>query len=157
MSVWFEKYHLSHLADRFGRIMGNIRSMLTAPVFLGHHLSSVPPGSLVLFPCRPGTLCCGLAGIIAFHAPDPSDVPFDIAPLDTLVADIETGGYARCHQRGGAFENDFLGGTGCIESLWQQVQGLKRKKVFVDIFKSPGAQSEIASVAGRIDTLLSAE
>ena len=70
---------LSFLARTLRRWLAALPALLKTRGYVGLHLSRVPQGSLVLLPCSPATLCCGVAGIVAFKPENkPSDPALEI-------------------------------------------------------------------------------
>jgi glutamine---fructose-6-phosphate transaminase (isomerizing) len=64
-----------------------VAGMAKWKIYIGRALDSVPAGSIVLFPLRPGVLHCGIAGIVAVKASGIEPAP----SLDDLLETFKTG------------------------------------------------------------------
>ncbi len=126
-------------------------------ICLGRAPGSVAAPSLIFFPCRPGTLCCGLAGIVTFAAPAESASEIDIPRLDKLLAQAAANGIATCLQAGAGVEDRYLGGGGHMAAFLSAVQGLKRDRVFTRIVLQPETEERLAALAGRVADVIERE
>jgi glucosamine--fructose-6-phosphate aminotransferase (isomerizing) len=124
-----------------------LRRLRLPPVRFGRCLSRVPDGHLVLFPIRQTTLGCGIAGIVAFKRPRPAPAETPVAELRQLAQRICRSGLAHGGIPAGRAAADYLGGERCIESLWGQVQSLKRSAVFGRLCRDETLQAEIERLA----------
>lgn len=140
----------------FSRLEAHLSFWLRGDIYFGRHLSRVPAGSIVLFPCRPGTLNCGLAGIVAFKQPEKADGAAALAALDDLLNAIEADACfdtLPTHLSGGFCT---LGGDHKIGALRRQAQRLKGTDLFVEIYQHPDFQDKIRSIADRLEATVQA-
>jgi len=123
-----------------------LRRLGIRAVYFGRCPSHMPDGSLVLFPLRRTVLGCGIAGIVAFKPPRPAPAATPVTDLDALAQRMRqnslAGGFAA--ERGAA---EYLGGESCIESLWRQVQSLKRSAAFGRLYGDEALQAQIDRLA----------
>ena len=66
-----------------------ILGCLLADVYFGKHMSGVPDGSMVFFPCRDNVLCCGLTGIVSFKKKNKTDSRIDITSLKDMLKKVK--------------------------------------------------------------------
>jgi glucosamine--fructose-6-phosphate aminotransferase (isomerizing) len=128
------------VADRTRRIR-------TPRVYFGRRLSCVPAGSLVVFPVQNTLFGCGIAGMVAFKPPPPAPGPMALADLDALAGRVRSNGLASARFDAEGFAENYLGGEACVESLWRQVQSLKRAQTFARLCSDIRLQSEIDRLA----------
>ena len=123
-----------------------LRRTLATPVYFGRCLAHVPDGSLVFFPLQTLVSRAALRGS---WCSNDRPVPAPAFPLPEIVAPGRTGagrGLAP-HGADGRPGADYLGGDEVMESLWQIVQGLKRREAFGDPFRRP--RSAVGARAAR--------
>jgi glutamine---fructose-6-phosphate transaminase (isomerizing) len=116
-------------------------------VYFGRCLSNVPDGSLVILPVRSTLLGCGIAGIVAFKPPRPAPAAIPLADISTLAQCVRRNGLAGGGFQPGRLAADYLGGEACIESLWRQVQSLKRASTFTRLYGDESLQADIGRLA----------
>jgi len=69
------------------------RWLFGANVYFGKYVDRLPDGSIVFFPCSQTTLCCGIAGIVAFKNKPKERHNFKFESLEEMVRQIEDAGY----------------------------------------------------------------
>lgn len=141
-------------------IFGNLKhtlNRLKKPVYFGISPHRVPSGSIVLFPCRPGFLCCGLAGIITIAKNDPLPPEVDLSGLGEAVSAIEATCHSSCLQQNLNLQDHYFGGEQTLEDLLAAVQPLKRDGSFIQIFRDASTLGELKQLALRCQTVLSGE
>ncbi len=131
--------------------------LLKTPVYFGRSLSSVPAGSLVVFPVQRTLFACGIAGIVALKRPAAPVPEASIPGLAALAEQVAARGFDACTLAGGGLAEDFLGGAESIEALWQSVLGLKRQPGFDAIYGDTALQSRIAGIAALLGERAEAE
>jgi glucosamine--fructose-6-phosphate aminotransferase (isomerizing) len=127
-----------------------LNRLMTLPVYFGRYLSCVPDGSLVVFPVNHTMFGCGIAGIVAFKPSKASPATIALADLNALADRVRGNGLAAGGSQRERFAADYLGGEACLESLWNQVQSLKREDAFVALFGDDRLQSEIDRLAAAL-------
>ena len=136
---------------------GRWQDLMTRPVYFGRCLATVPDGSWVVFPLKRTILGCGIAGIVAFKpsGPTPGEIP--LADLTALAERVRSNGLAAGRLQAERFAADYLGGEACIESLWRQVQFLKRGTAFGRLRSDEKLQKQIDRLATRLAEYAEAE
>ena len=130
-----------------------LNRLMTLPVYFGRCRSCVPDGSLVVFPLNQTMFGCGIAGIVAFKPSKASPATIALADLNALADRVRGNGLGYGGSRGERSAADYLGGDVCLESLWNQVQSLKREDAFVALFGDDRLQSEIDRLAAALAEL----
>jgi len=130
---------------------------LKTPVYFGRCLSSVPAGSLVIFPLQRALLGCGIAGIVALKRPASPAQGLSIPGITALAERVDGRGFDACNSTDGRLAEDYLGGAEGIEALWQSALGLKRPEAFSAIFADGALQSGIAGLVAVLTERAEAE
>jgi glucosamine--fructose-6-phosphate aminotransferase (isomerizing) len=131
-------------------------SLKALRLFWGRHPRSVTGPALVLFPCLPNRLHCGLAGIVALKRADGSD-RVDVDALQALLDGIQA-----CVAPRGLGEELALA-RGCREAApgVSQLLGalgfLRRTAPFYRIFRAPELQARLGALGQRMEALLEQE
>jgi len=139
------------------RIFFTLQRRLFFSVYIGRSISSVPKRSIVLFPCRRATLCCGLAGLVAVKGSGPGAERTDLAPIESTLTRIEACGFEQCQDKGLALDSGYLGGTETVSGLLASIVALKREGPFQEIYSDTGLQSKLRDAADRIRRICEGE
>ena len=126
-------------------------------VVIGRNPQRAPAGSIILFPCIPGLLCCGLAGIIRIIEAQPASPSADPAEwADRGFQKIN----AKPMQKvlsGAITPRDYLESREALEEVQKNVHLLKTDARFMDIFFHPGKISALSDLAERMRAFLGVE
>jgi hypothetical protein len=118
-----------------------LHRLLTARVYLGRDVLSVPAGSVVFFPLQSSFLCCGIAAIVAYKNGSSTGTAASVALLEDLVKAVEDQGCQACHQDDlSGLDERYLGGKDLIESLWRQTRAIKGEEQFFAVYTDPNSQ-----------------
>ncbi|MFP4474213.1 MAG: SIS domain-containing protein [Desulfatibacillaceae bacterium] len=123
---------------------------LRTPVYLGRHPGQLEGPALVLFPCTPAILACGLAGFLAYKD-GKGDAP-DVTPagIARSLGVLETTGSRQCRAAGRDFRQTYLGGEGYLRDLWRKCRALKRNDTFAVLMTDRAMQRDVRSLAVRM-------
>jgi glucosamine--fructose-6-phosphate aminotransferase (isomerizing) len=138
-------------------IHAHLRACLPGGICFGRCPASTPQRTLIVFPCTPCTLTCGLAGMVAFGTRATPAGKMDIASLLDRYEHIETAGIEACRKKGRPLIEHYLNGDAPLNALLDAVQQLKKGTVFVDIFRSPQQQQELRQMADRLHHMIATE
>ncbi len=142
-----------HLIHSLGR---RLREVLSAEI----HVCTAPKGSrgsaLIVFPLRPATLCCGLAGIISFKRKTESLEDSYISKLFDMTAEMEKSGFSDCQEQD-CFTEKYLGGGNRTKELLEKTRFLKRGRAFIRLFQDEGLQKNLLLLAERIEKIIQTE
>jgi glucosamine--fructose-6-phosphate aminotransferase (isomerizing) len=151
------RFLLSTVSNWLPAAAGRLHRFMTRPVYFGRFLASVPDGSLVVFPLQRTSLGCGIAGIVALKPPRPAAGEIPLAELAALAERVQGNGLAGGRLQAERFAAGYLGGEACIESLWRQVQSLKRSAAFGRLCGDESLQAEIDRLAAGLAAQAEAE
>jgi glucosamine--fructose-6-phosphate aminotransferase (isomerizing) len=144
---------MARLRDAAGRLY----RLRMRPIYFGRCVSSVPAESLVVFPLRHTIFGCGIAGIVALKPPRPAPAEIPLAELSSLAQCVQQNGLASGGLQTARSAADYLGGEVCVESLWRQVQSLKRSAAFSQLCGDETLQAEIDRLAAGLAAQSEAE
>ncbi|MFZ5568928.1 MAG: SIS domain-containing protein [Thermodesulfobacteriota bacterium] len=136
-----------------GRLMG---AVLSTAVFFGKVPKGFTGRALILFPFRPATLCCGLAGIISFRRKIGTVGEFSVAELLDLTTVMEKSGFSDFDGKK-SFAEHYLGGGARIRELLEKIRILKREQAFVGIFRDEAIQGRLAGITARVEKIVQTE
>jgi glucosamine--fructose-6-phosphate aminotransferase (isomerizing) len=140
------------------RTCGWINNLLTADIYFGRSIAGVPAGSIVIFPYRDNTLCCGIAAILSYKYRKSSTAPQNTDLLKEMATQIQDQGCETCRNTEYTdIDNQYLGGEAIIESLWQAVQSLKSEERFFSVYLNSGEQEDWQDLAGRLSAIVEDE
>lgn len=141
-------------ANGFRRVLN---TLFSTRFFFGKCVNAVPAGSLVFFPLRPNTLCCGLAGIVAFKRTDEPRLPVFTELSDRIDRVLASGWKSAADMTGENLRNRYLGGESLLESIYESVCMLKGDAAFFRIFTSAPQTRWLGETAARINEAVVSE
>lgn len=126
-------------------------------LYIGTDPSSVRGPAVILFPYRPATLCCGLAGIIAIK--HEASIPDGTSYAAEIISRLEE--MERCDLSSilaGAIPVDsYLGGEAPFTAITEALLRIKERPTFRAIFTSPENTQMVGEFSGRLNGLLAQE
>ncbi len=131
-----------------------LNRLLQTGIYIGRSPSTVPAGSIVLFPCRFNTLFCGLAGIVAFKRKKQTGHAVDLASMQLAVDNIENHGFDECYEKNIDLSDNYLCGDSRIEDLLNSARALKENDSFCTVFESDDTAASIRQLTDRLNTLI---
>ncbi len=149
------KNHLLwHLTNVFRRYLS---IFLSTNIYVGRSLNHVPDSSVVIFPCRPSLLCCGLSGIVSFKRSGKTSAAHQLELLTEMAASVMSSGYATCRRNQLPLNLHYMGGEAALQALLDQSQRLKTVDVFTQIYTNPRLQQIISDISERISDNVQSE
>lgn len=145
------------LVQHVQKLICDLFSLSAANVYIGKHLSLVPEGSLVFFPCTNSTLFCGLAGIVAFKHKETTDRVFDPSRLQQTVERITAQSYTACSAKKLNLARDYLCGDEQVWQLLAAARALKGNDLYCAVFESDKAQTVIKTLTEHLDNFIAEE
>ncbi len=146
--------------DRISRLRRILKGicprLLTAPVYFGRCLATVPPGALVVFPLRSTVLGCGIAGIVTFKHP-PAAAALPITPLAAWAERLSSNGLDACLVRGSGLSEAYLGGEECIGEVGRITREFRRPDAFGRVYADPTCQAQLEKLASVLAECQAAE
>lgn len=139
------------------RLSGSISSLHRAQIYLGKSPSNVPPGSIIIFPCLPNCLSCGLVGIVAYKDKKEGKSVTDISSLNDMVREIQNSSQKKYVLKDSAVHPDYLGGEDLIRKMLEKVRSLKNNGPFYDIFSDKKKRNEIVRIAKQVARIFESE
>ena len=119
-------------------------------VYWGRHPATVVGPAVIVFPCLPNRLSCGLAGIIAVKgSTDQPSLP-DLSALSALVDAADGTGLEGLSKQTAAIDDGYLGGRQAQETLQAEIRSLKQEAAFLALFKDPTAQQTISEISAKL-------
>ena len=135
-----------------------LHNILTTDVYFGRNIAQVPRGTIVFFPYRDNTFCCGIAAIVSYKLKKSTPPRSDTAALERMFTQIAQSGYETCNKvREMDIDSHYLGGQSHIDSLWQTIQNLKCADRFYAIFTNPNDRKQLADLCDRLTAIITAE
>ncbi len=139
------------------RLCNRILDCFLSDVYFGKHMYSVPNRSIVFFPCRDNTLCCGLTGIVSFKNKKKTGNRVNVADLNDLLKKVEARRFQNCRQTELCFKDNYLGGQGDVDALLHVVHTLKENDSFYNFFIDRQRQNELSKFADRLSEIVDSE
>ncbi|MBI9082883.1 MAG: SIS domain-containing protein [Desulfobacterales bacterium] len=135
-----------------------LAAILSAPVYLGRHLSRVPAGAVVLFPAEINALPCGLAGMVAVKKRPTVPVLPDLDALETAVAVISDAGWVSGDADKAPLHADrYLSGAGALGAFFATIRDLTTDDAFFIIYTRPDARRRLEVIAEQLERIVSRE
>ncbi len=128
-----------------------------ATIHWGRHPATVAGPAVILFPCVPSRLCCGLAGIVAVKGKTDRNISIDLDALAALVDSAEADAQKTPSPQTDAVTGDTPAGQATLDSLLAEIRALKQEGPFLTLFKDPAAQRGVADLSFRLSSLLQRE
>ncbi|MFO7643456.1 MAG: SIS domain-containing protein [Desulfosarcina sp.] len=133
------------------------RASLLPTLHWGRCPGALAGPAVILFPCLPNRLCCGLAGLVAVKGARRPEPVIDFHALAALAATAEAAGLADRSAAATAIVDDYLGGQATLDALRGAIQSLKREGSFLSLFRDPAAQARLADLSLRLSAVLQRE
>lgn len=133
-----------------------LRQLLPKSIRLGIQPADAAPGTWVIFPLMPNTMCCGLAGLIAVKSAPP-DTSTGKTDIEALVTQCETHPLAALGGTDAVGAASYLGGADTLEALLALIRQYKREAQFLTLYGDPQAQAHLAAMAKRMERLIQQE
>lgn len=144
--------------DRIGSILERIIPYLNAGVYFGRYPATVPENSIIVFPCSPVILGCGIAGIVTIKRQKKAVGSIDLDDLNNRLDKIEQHRYRDCRQAGLEIDNHrYLSGKSPIDTLYRSVRSFNRSRPFHTILCDGGTREELRQAADRITAIIDSE
>ena len=99
-----------------------LRSLLRLKLYIGRSLTTVPPNSLILFPCCRATFHCGLAGIVAVKSPAGQQPDVDLDNLEMQFKHMNERSFGLCSEQNLAMEEQYLNGREALDRLFAHIK-----------------------------------
>jgi glucosamine--fructose-6-phosphate aminotransferase (isomerizing) len=131
-----------------------LRRRLPTRIRVGIRPADAAPGTIVLFPLMPNTLCCGLAGLIAVRRTATETPGDETTAIDALVDRCEARPLSAVDGAGAAA---YLGGADTLEKLLALTRRCKREGQFLPLYADPEAQEHLVAIAERLERLIQQE
>ncbi len=135
----------------------NLKAYLRAPICWGHPPAGNPTDIWVVLPASPNLLCCGLAGLIAFHRKSTPPSLEVLPAMELQAAEILKHPLARYVQGWSSPAEHHMGGDAAPDRLYQLACDLKQESPFLALFADPQVQARIGALAGRLDSFIAEE
>ena len=123
----------------------------------GRRPAAVTGPAVILFPCRPNQLCCGLAGIIAVKGSIGRPAVMEMSALNGLVDSADAAGLDTRSQQAEAITSGYLGGQDTLDTLLAEIRSFKQEAPFLALFKDPASQKALVDLSARLSALLKRE
>jgi glucosamine--fructose-6-phosphate aminotransferase (isomerizing) len=138
-------------------LLNGLKNLLGMKLYAGRSLATVPENALVLFPCSPATLNCGLAGIVAVKpaSVQPSCVHTD--DLEMTVKRIAERNFACCSDQNLPLEDQYLSGRDALDRFYSDVKRLKHATAFIDLLLDREQLNRIAGLSQKVAALVQEE
>ncbi|MFA7465024.1 MAG: SIS domain-containing protein [Syntrophales bacterium] len=143
------------------KTLSGIAGIFRYNILIGRNPEKAPPGSIIIFPCEPGLLACGLAGIIKVidaKRETPSAGPGEY-PAESLAR-----GFQKINAKpirkilsGAIAPRDYLDSREALEEMERNVHLQKTAGNFMSVSFDPGKTLDLNDLSDRMRTFLSVE
>jgi glucosamine--fructose-6-phosphate aminotransferase (isomerizing) len=138
------------LIKRFTKIGADFfRSVVLWRFFVGINPRNAPSGSIILFPCYPDRLHCGLAGIMAVKRPSQSNLMDAIEMLTRCYHQIKDKGMQSLLSQQIKI-SDYLNGNQCLQTMERSLELLKLNECFDALFFNTEQTGHIWTILKRM-------
>jgi glucosamine--fructose-6-phosphate aminotransferase (isomerizing) len=135
----------------------HIFSYLYQNVYIGRSIAGLSYGSIVFFPVQHTLFSCGLAGIVAVKKRRSESAGVPVDTLKKLSDDIAAADSTTFDPNSDKNAVTYFKDGNTINTLWEQVKGLKCDRLFYDIFSTPSLLSEIHRINQALTQLVAKE
>jgi glutamine---fructose-6-phosphate transaminase (isomerizing) len=147
----------SHARHPLSGILDRLKKWNPTRIRVGIHLADAAPGTMVLFPLRPNTLCCGLAGLIAVKEAPTAAAVGDATACESLVTRCEAHPLTAVDGTRADGVADYLGGSDTLANLLALIRQYKREAQFLALFPDQASQKVLKAQAQRLKRLIQQE
>ncbi|MBF0302257.1 MAG: SIS domain-containing protein [Desulfamplus sp.] len=130
-----------------------------------HH--NAKENSLILFPYKPNTLCCGIAALISFKGKQVAKSELlslsdsaDIAPLQEMLVSIKSRileNFIDKIDKKDSIEESYLGGETLLDNLLYHVRLLKTDSLFFEVFSNIEKEKQLDIMGKDISSVIEKE
>ncbi|MCG8565072.1 MAG: SIS domain-containing protein, partial [Desulfobacterales bacterium] len=140
------------MISRIQNAVSRLFHAIPSHICMGLSPAQAPEKSLIIFPHRPNTLCCGICALVAIKGKQghgPTDLRCFHTGLDSLEKSL-------LNQLDSSqdLEGRFLGGDALLETLFHQTQELKQEHVFQELFTDAAKTYELTQASQRFNQLV---
>ena len=139
------------------RVKRIISCGLRRKVYFGRHMSHVPPGAIVLFPCSLKQFNCGIAGIVAIKHPSQGEPTAVLPELENALDQMTAHSYHECVAHEFQLKEHYLCGQSAVTDLLDQARTLKTNAALGRILNTPSEREVIQQVVEQLAGLIEAE
>ncbi|MBI5064586.1 MAG: hypothetical protein HZB87_14225, partial [Desulfatitalea sp.] len=139
------------------RKMRDVDACLHAPVYWGRPPAGHAADAWVVLPASANLLCCGLAGLIAFHRQSTPPSLEILTTMEAQAAEILKHPLARYVQGWSSAAEHHMGGDAAPDRLYQLACDLKQESPFLALFADAQVQARIGDLSGRLESFISEE
>ena len=151
------KASISRLRQKMKSGISGLKSraalLKTVRVYFGRYPAAATGPAIVLLPCRPNCLNCGLAGLISVKNKPAAAVPDAARKMEDMVRAVENHPMPAGPSVVEKDFQDYLGGGENLEALYACACGLKREDAFLSVFEDEKTQALIEENTRRIEAV----
>ena len=139
------------------RMLGTLEAYLRAPIYWGRPPAGQATDLWVMLPASTNMLCCGLAGLIAFHRKSTPPSLQVLAAIEAQAAEILKHPLARYVQGWSSAAEHHMGGDAAPDRLYQLACDLRQESPFLALFADAQVLSRIGALSGRLEGFIAEE
>jgi glutamine---fructose-6-phosphate transaminase (isomerizing) len=127
-------------------------------IFFGRALSELPENSIVFFPIMENTLCCGIAGIVAFKGKN-TEKKTDIKYFEDSLKIIKKNIFSSCKEKYKIekISKKYLGGDDSTAVFLKRAKKLNQKENFYNIYINQEIIKKFGGISSSLDNIIKSE
>ncbi len=133
-----------------GTLFSNlIKKLSKIHIEFGKSISQARENSIILMPCQPTLLSCGISAFVAFkgtHAPS-----FDLDQMQEMILTLKESSLSPDNL---SIQDDLFAGDEFLNRLFETCQAIKQEHIFSEIFFSPAKRQQLSSISDSMTQLL---
>lgn len=145
---------MPNFKPNFSMLINKISRLFSITIHFGRSLADADEHSLVFFPIRHNTLCCGLSALVSYKGSHTPIEPADLISMEKGVALLKKSSLTSCIEEKLSLEENYLGGKKNLVSFLKQTRTLRRKDQFFDLFSNRSRETALETILKEMKGLL---
>ncbi len=138
----------------FFMLKNNVSRLLSMSVQFGKSPARARENSLVLFPVRPNTFCCGLSSLVSYKGVSVATEEADLPSMEQNADTLRESSLTACLSKGLDLGESYLGGDERLSLFLAQAHTLRRKVPFYELYSNRSREEALVTLLEALNALL---
>ncbi|MCP3873223.1 MAG: SIS domain-containing protein [Desulfobacteraceae bacterium] len=133
-------------------LLSRVKKIFLIHIEVGKSIKAAKDNSIILFPYLPNLLSCGISAFVAFKGSS-SGQDFNLDQIQEMMLSLKE----KRLSADAAMDNiqdEYLGGDGFLDLLFEQCQGVKQENIFSTLFFNKKQKETLSSIVENLEQLI---
>lgn len=132
----------------------NISRLLSTSIQFGKSPDRAKENSLILFPVRPNTFCCGLSSLVSYKGAAMPTEETDLRSMEQGIDILRESSLTACIAKGFDLGESYLGGDERLSLFIELAHTLRRQGPFYELYSTPSREKALMTILEALKSLL---